>query len=310
MSGLRADLAGRRLWIVVVGLLVAIIAVLVVLRQASSPAPAPAAVPPGQTAAELPARVAPIAAATQALKGAPVDERTAARRDPFAQPRPKRLQPRTQPLTPTPAPAKTSAPAAKASPSSSPAPADPTTERPPAPSTLHTPEHKPSPKPAAKPKTYTLRHADVRFGEKTFEDIPRLLAFPNGRTPAVQYLGVTADGTRAAFAIGLNATVSGEGSCRPRQDLCTTLLLRRGQRALLNAGGFEATLQLLRVRTTRTRSQAAARRFYARVSRAGACLRDVTDAFAYDDQSGVIAPEHDTRRCRYTRSAAGLVGAR
>jgi hypothetical protein len=303
MSGLRTDLLAKRVWMLVALLAVAIVVVLAVLRQASDSPAASAATPPVTVAA---APQAPVDAAARALGAGPAAAAGTETRDPFAQPRPQRPQSADAVSARAPAPPPARTPTPDPAPAAhEPAPAALKTASP----TTVTPAPSTTPAKAPPARTFTLHHTDVQFGDAESDDIPRLLAFPNARTPAAQYLGVTGDGDHAAFAIGLNTTVTGAATCRPRKDLCTTLVLGRGERVTLTSAGFQVPLRLLRIRTTHTRSRAAALRFYARVSRAGRCLRNVADAFDYDRDHGLLASQH-AARCRYTRSTSGLVGVR
>jgi len=317
LAGLRADLVGRRLWPLVVLLLAAVVAVPVVLGRdggetaAGAPADAPAPVESGAGGG------AALHAARSALRERAGSASRAGLRDPFARParRSRSASAPRRAATATVSEPATTSPKPQAAPAPDPAPAPAS----PAPATsapaprATAPRSAPPPSPSrAVAAVHVLRHPDIRFGAREHRDVARLAAFPSARAPVVQFLGVTPAG-RAAFAVAPGTTVEGDAACRPSRIACTQIVLARGQRAFLTAGATRQSLKLLRVRTTRTRSAARARRFYARVSQAGRCLRNLTQSFEFDARTGTLAVPVRPKAaaaCRYEQQPAGTVTLR
>jgi hypothetical protein len=158
---------------------------------------------------------------------------------------------------------------------------------------------------------HRLRHVDLRFGTAVVpplrRDIVRLAALPSARTPAVVFLGVTADGRRAVFSLLTGTTVSGDGRCVPRVRACAQLLLAAGQDEVVQAGGVPYRLEVLRIRTETTHSAARARAFASRVSPKGSCVLALQQPFVLDGDGLRLVT--DTDRCRYALGPGEASGA-
>ncbi|HVW19338.1 MAG TPA: hypothetical protein VHB30_13915 [Solirubrobacteraceae bacterium] len=157
---------------------------------------------------------------------------------------------------------------------------------------------------AAQGGVYRLSAIDLRFGTaivpKIRRDVARLSAFPSAEHPAAILLGARADHDSAVFSIMGDVTVTGEGTCVPRRRLCTQLVLRKGQRALLTRpDGKRLRLELVRVRERRMHSLAAAIAAAGRQSAAGRCAYDAVSAYEYDVASAVVRRAANPSACRY-----------
>ena len=292
---LRTDLVDRRMWPVVALLVLALVAVPHALNRS-----------PGTPAGGAPVTRSPAAAGPRAPARPGGDRRAAAAgpmRDPFAagaQPEAARRVATTQrsaarATATSPSPSRSAGTA-----QSTPATPEPSVSAPatPAPrTTAATPTRAPR---GAVP-VHRLRHVDLRFGTAVVpplrRDIVRLAALPSARTPAVVFLGVTADGRRAVFSLLAGSTVSGDGRCVPRVRACAQVLLAAGQDEVVQAGGVPYRLEVLRIRTERTRSAARARAFASRVSPKGSCVLALQQPFVLVGDGLRLVT--DTDRCRY-----------
>jgi hypothetical protein len=314
LQRIRADLTERRLWPIVLLLVVALVAVPVVLRpDAGDPAAAAPSAPATPPAAEAPSPAATMAAVTAVLEGTETSKTRGTRRDPFAAPTGAKATAKAEVAATA---GKSAAPASASPPASGSgsSPGSPSTRSAPAPASAPTPKSgQPDSDADADPTartTYRLRRADIRFDDAdVVHDAIRLRAFPSPKRPVALYLGATAGGKAAAFVITTEAEVSGDGTCRPRKRLCTHLLLKPGEEAMLTVGATQHTLRLLRIRTDKTTSARVAERFYTRESSKGRCVLDILDYVAFDAETGTVAPHDDADRCRYVISEASADGA-
>jgi hypothetical protein len=315
LQRIRADLTERRLWPIVLLLVVALVAVPVVLRpDAGDPAAAAPSAPATPPAAEAPSPAATMAAVTAVLEGTETSKTRGTRRDPFAAPAGAKATAKAAAAATagkSAAPASASAPASgsgsssgSSSTRSAPAPASSSAGAP------KTAPREPAAEPATAGTTYRLRRADIRFDDADVaHDAIRLRAFPSPKRPVALYLGATVGGKAAAFVITTEAEVSGDGTCKPRKRLCTHLLLKPGEEATLTVGATQHTLRLLRIRTDKTTSARVAERFYTRESSKGRCVLDILDYVAFDAETGTVAPHDDADRCRYVITEASADGA-
>lgn len=321
MSSLRRDLLERRLWPVVVLLLIAVGAVPVVLLRSSSAAgtsvPLPPASGPGATAAAQ-ATHTPSAVETKLLLAR-------IPRDPFASGSPKLSStpssgsssgsstttstPSTPPAPTTSASSTTTSdamvspsPATPSEQSHSSAPTRPST----APTTTSTSTTSTTPTtPAAvpardttPPPAWTIYSVSLRFGKDTSvplkSDVARLTPMPSARQPQVIFMGVMAGGRTAVFALGAGVGHTGPGICRPNHDYCTEMLLKAGQTEQLtlptNGGGSrKAILRVVHITSTITHSHTTALTAFERYSGIGACEVILADPMYYSASAGTVA---------------------
>jgi len=173
-----------------------------------------------------------------------------------------------------------------------------------------------TPKPKPKPKAKALKPVDpedthrltLRFGETSAElkpmgSVARLLPLPSAADPFFVFLGVLQDHKTAVFLISADATVTGDGTCRPSPENCETVELRAGETEFfdLAAGTPEAKqyqLDVVRIvrrdtgakgRTAgnRTRESKAGRRLL-REGKANGQLADALDGYAWSARRGVL----------------------
>ena len=148
---------------------------------------------------------------------------------------------------------------------------------------------------------------DVRIGRdgslRTRRDIARLSPLPSAEDPFFVFLGVAADGETALFLVSSDATVTGDGTCRPSPEACERVELKAGQTEFFDVTtptGETAQYQLdlvnvRRVRSSDTATAAAAR---ARESAAGRrVLRSAMDTgqvtvsdLAFSRDLGLVVP--------------------
>ena len=307
MSALRRDLFGRRLWPVVVILLVAIVAVPLVLRKDAHADVA--AVPPAP----------PLAGAAKPAKHTParpsVSPLPLGTRDPFAsgvvkattQPAPSQTTASvTAPSTAT-ASTTTTSPAvvspAPTSPSPSPATTTTTTTTTTVAALPVAPTH----------GTWTLYRVDLRVGTGSFAplrtDVPRLTPLPSVAEPKAMFMGVMAGGTEAVFALGAGTQHAGPGLCRPDRTRCAAIVLRAGQTEQIEApvagGPRRLNLRLVDISSEVTHSRDVALAAFHRYSAAGLCELDLADPVTYSQGtvSAVVASV-----CRAQQAAVPFPG--
>lgn len=157
----------------------------------------------------------------------------------------------------------------------------------------------------------------LRFGEpgeqKTMRNIARLSPLPDSDLPFFIFLGVLSGGKKAVFLVGADATVTGDGTCRPSRANCETVEMGRGDTVFLDRetseGVTQYELDLLSV-TRRTSAQAvAARRAQATTSQKDKdqkaardeAAEELTDTYRWDADRGVLVRRKTSRS---TRSSA------
>jgi hypothetical protein len=93
--------------------------------------------------------------------------------------------------------------------------------------------------------TYYTYTADVRFG-KTGEDkamtLTRFRALPTTDNPIVVFMGVRNDGETAVFLVSASATTTGDGDCRPSEDACTFLYMKRDDKQTIETVGTDGSV--------------------------------------------------------------------
>lgn len=310
MSSLRRDLIERRLWPVIVVLLIAVIAVPLMLRKTASATVTP--VPPAP----------PLAGAT-----APVQRSTArpsvhslevsVPRDPFASGMPKlSAQPAsktasagtsspttttsatsattTAPSMVSPAPTTTSSSGSATTPATTPTPTTTTTS---ATTTTTTTSGSSFIPPVPEIQSWTVYAVDIRVGTGSFaplsSDVARLTPLPSVAEPKAMFMGVMAGGDGAVFAFGAGVQHSGPGVCRPDRTRCAAIVLHVGQTEQLitqAAGGpRELNLSLVNIAGRVTHSQDDALAAFHRHSAAGLCELDLSDPVTYSQGAGTVS---------------------
>ena len=105
----------------------------------------------------------------------------------------------------------------------------------------------------ATPVTDYSYTADVQFGQvddlRRYATVQRLGLLPSRREPLIMYLGVTTDHDTAVFMVDSRLSQGGEGTCVPRDSLCTFLELEAGnpshdEHHFMDADGNEYLLRL------------------------------------------------------------------
>ena len=119
-------------------------------------------------------------------------------------------------------------------------------------------EHEPADAPATD-YSYT---ADVQFGQvddlERYSTVQRLGLIPSRRLPLIMYLGVAKDHETAVFMVDSRLSQGGEGTCVPRESLCTVLELQLhpayDEHHFRDADGNEYLLRLRGLTRTTTSS--------------------------------------------------------
>jgi hypothetical protein len=82
------------------------------------------------------------------------------------------------------------------------------------------------------PNVFYTYVADVRFGElgqTETKTLQRLRSLPSSTNPIVVFLGVTTDGETAVFLVSGSADPSGEGTCKPSDEECSFLYMKKDE---------------------------------------------------------------------------------
>jgi hypothetical protein len=318
MSSLRRDLFERRLWPVIVVLLLAVIAVPLVLRKTAS-----ATVTPVPPAPPLAGATAPVQRATARLSVHSLE--VSMPRDPFASGMPKlSAQPEsktgaastssattttsattTSPSMVSPAPTTTSSSGSASSPAATTTPTTttttattPTTTTTSATTTTTTTTSGSSfIPPVPEIQSWTVYAVDVRVGTGSFapltSDVARLTPLPSVAEPKAMFMGVLAGGDGAVFALGAGVQHVGPGVCRPDRLRCAAIELHVGQTEQLitqAAGGpRELGLSLVNIASRVTHSQDDALAAFHRHSDAGLCELDLSDPVTYSQGAGTVS---------------------
>jgi hypothetical protein len=102
--------------------------------------------------------------------------------------------------------------------------------------------------------------ASVRFGVTGKEDAKTLNEFralPSSDNPVIVFMGVRNDGKTAVFLISADSTTTGDGTCKPDDDACTLLYMKKGNVRTIEAVNAdnsitEYTLELRDINVERT----------------------------------------------------------
>jgi hypothetical protein len=84
---------------------------------------------------------------------------------------------------------------------------------------------------SAPAKVYYSYVADVRFGElgtTETKTLQRMRSLPSSDNPIVVFLGATTDANTAVFLVSTSAKPSGDGTCKPSNDQCLFLYMKKG----------------------------------------------------------------------------------
>ena len=330
LRNLQHDLVDKKLWPLVVVLVLALIAVPVLLGGGSDPASAPV---PGAATATPPTASAAAAAPSTAEVAVAVEEpglrkRAGKTRDPFKQQYVAKV---VTTAAPTATPKAGSTPSTGGSaPATSPSTG---TTAPTTPST--TPEKRETPK----VDPLDVYRVSLRFGEpggqKTLRDVARLSPLPNAERPFFVFLGVLSGGKKAVFLVSSDATATGDGTCRPSKTNCETVEMEKGDTEFFDletdSGVVQYQLDLVtlkrrvpldraevvaaqaRARAEAARKKAAkARQTRDRAEKQGAedAADDElgTDRYRWDEKRGVLVRR--TRSSKVSMSVGqGLIGA-
>jgi hypothetical protein len=239
MRALWDELVERRLWPVAIALVVALIAVPVLLSKPAKPAtplpPAPAAANPASAAVAFQPAVT-----TQGKKSSEIRKnlRHFKRKNPFT---PQGLGSGSSSAGGTATPTLSSATLGSTSSGSTDAG---TTTTPFGGDTTSGSSGSTTPgsttgSSGSSTKTFYYHYtADVSFGKKGEEDdktLSEFRALPTSDNPIVVFMGVKSDGKTAVFLIAANASVDGDGSCKPSDTECTFLYMKKGDKETIEA---------------------------------------------------------------------------
>jgi len=166
---------------------------------------------------------------------------------------------------------------------------------------------------------------DLRVGAAghpvAHRDVARLTPLPSERSPQVMYLGVTAHGREAVFALGagvevraLSGTRSKGARCEPSRVDCAMVVIPAGRSiglSYVSATGAVHTLVLRLSRigslVTRSASQVNAARHH--VSAVGLCDLKLGDPIGFFDPSDANVTIVSTRACRRRKLAVAFPGS-
>ncbi len=106
--------------------------------------------------------------------------------------------------------------------------------------------------PASAPETDYSYTADVQFGQvddlRRYATVQRLGLIPSRKMPLIMYLGVSTDHETAVFMVDSRLSQGGEGTCVPKDTLCTFLELKptpsQDEHHFMDADGNEYLLRL------------------------------------------------------------------
>jgi hypothetical protein len=311
MSSLRRDLFERKLWPVIVLLLVAVVAVPLTLRKSAS-----ASVTPVPPAPPLAGATAPVQRTTARLSGHSLE--ISMPRDPFASGMPKlRAQPQSKTASTSTSPSTTTTSGTTTAPSMvSPAPTTTSSSgsaTTPAPTTTPTTTTSATTTttattgssfipPVPEVQSWTVYAVDVRIGTGSFapldSDIARLTPLPSVAEPKAMFMGVMAGGQEGVFALGAGVQHSGPGVCRPDRERCAAIVLRAGQTEQIIApaagGPRQFNLSLVGIASRVTHSSDDALAAFQRHSAAGLCELDLADPVTYSQGVGTVSAVADT----------------
>jgi hypothetical protein len=307
MSALRRDLFERKLWPVIVLLLVAVVAVPLTLRKnaTANVIPVPPAPPVAGTVAPMQRTTA--REAVHAL-------RVSMPRDPFASGMPKlNAQPESQtksvagtPGATTSATTTTTTSPSMVSPSptttsSATAATTPTTTSTASTTTTSTTGSSFIPPVPTTERSWTVYGVDVRVATGNFgplrSDVPRLTPLPSVAQPKAMFMGVMAGGKGAVFALGAGVQHVGPGVCRPDRLRCAAIVLRVGEIehiiAPVAGGPRQFDLSVVAITSRVTHSSDDALAAFRRHSAAGLCELDLADPVTFKQDAGTVSAVAD-----------------
>jgi hypothetical protein len=116
--------------------------------------------------------------------------------------------------------------------------------------------------PEEAPETDYSYTADVQFGQvddlRRYATVQRLGLIPSRKLPLIMYLGVSTDHETAVFMVDSRLSQGGEGTCVPKDTLCTFLELKptpsQDEHHFMDADGNEYLLRLRALNRTTTSS--------------------------------------------------------
>jgi len=322
LRAIARDLVERRLWPLAVLLVVAIVAVPVVFLRPSdsstgssvigtptaSAAPGTATTPTSTTA--TPAQTADAAGKLKVKKSDAIAA-DGALKDPFV---PAGGASKSSTSNPTssaasaPSDSAAGAPSTPNTPTISAPPATTPTQTAPTQTTASTTPSGPStPTSTTTAGSTKVLVADVAFARagQTAKAQPalRLRPYPTKQWPIVDYLGITGDKGRVAFAVSPAAKVTG-GNCRPSRSVCRTVIVSKGKAIKVSvpgAGGLTRTYDIsvpaIRNHDLGTVKEAALGRRL--VSRDGVCILHALGDYGFDWSTGTLVVNDDPVTCKY-----------
>ncbi len=318
MSALRRDLIERKLWMLVAGLVLAVVAVPVLLLNGGSAAGAPTTPAPPAAAAPVSSTV-PSAGAPAHTKATRETAYVKVRRNPFAGSQSSSSSTTASSTSTTSTSASPSASSASTSASSgatsttaavvSPSPSSSSSSSAANTSSATSSPHvsgapvsttasvTPAPAPA-KVSSWTMYSVSLRYGKDTgvplHSNVARLTPFPSASSPEVMFLGVMTGGKQAVFALRAGLGHTGPGLCRPDHSRCSAILLKPGQTEHITVpviGGApqQVILRLVRITHRITHSRKVALAGYLRYSAAGLCDLALADPVLYNLGTGTVS---------------------
>jgi hypothetical protein len=315
LKNIGSDLVEKKLWPLAVLLVAALVALPFVIGRGGADAVPPAPVAPAThvTAADgsqAEVTVQEVPAATAARN------RAGKVRNPFAKEiKPPATAGASGAPTPPSSPSSPTPSAGAGGGSGNSGPASPTT---PAPTGNGSPTT-PAPKPDAKPKpdpldTYRLRLAfgNTDHHSRLLDDVARLTPLPSAENPFFVFLGVLSDNQKAVFLVSSDATVTGDGTCKPNKATCETVELAAGETEYfdITTPGGRAVQYVMHVRKIERRPASDAGTARAAASRHSVAGQDLLRAAA-DAAVGPKSRAHaGMLRYRYLPKQGILVRAR
>ena len=148
--------------------------------------------------------------------------------------------------------------------------------------------------------------------KRTLTDLARLTPLPAANWPKLMYMGVTADGRDAVFALGSDVSAAGKARCRPSHARCTLIAVPAGttERVSWVVGADHArtlSLTVTRITTQVIHDRSLAMAAIARHSQVGLCDLQLGDPveFQYRSTGALQAVSNPEPACtRVLRRAA------
>jgi len=170
----------------------------------------------------------------------------------------------------------------------------------------------------------------LRFGEpggqKTIRDIGRLSPLPNADRPFFIFLGVLSGGQKAVFLVSSDATVTGDGACRPSKSNCETVELDKGETEFFDLetdnGVVQYQLDLVSVKRRTLAQAVAAKKALATAKRQNKAVDEAsqetdvssedelgTDVYRWDAGRGVLVRRPTSKAIASLHIPTGLAKA-